>query len=70
METRRFDQELFQQSGRMCGRTWIKEVTDKMKRGDGFKINLGAQMYKTWRLIKHKKGEGSQGKVLPGFWFE
>ena len=54
----------------MCGRTWIKEVTDKMKRGDGFKINLGAQMYKTWRLIKHKKGEGSQGKVLPGFWFE
>ena len=50
-------------------KTWVKEVvTDRMKRGDGFKIDLGAQ-YKTWRLIKYKKGEKSQGKVLPGFWF-
>lgn len=41
----------------------------RTKRGDGFKKDSGAQMYRTWRLIRSWKGEKSQGKVFPGFWF-
>lgn len=38
---------------------WIEEVSDRMKRRDGFRKDLGDQMDKSWRPHKY----GKEGKV-------
>ena len=36
---------------------WIEEVSDKMKRRDGFTTDLGELMDKIWRLCKWEEGK-------------